>query len=141
MPTSPVCVDASLVVRLLADVTDRGVRALWEGWHAAGVELHAPGLLFYEVTNALRQYERKGVLDSAEVDEALDVALALPIRVVDGGELHRHAALLARRLGLASCYDAHYLALAERLGGELWTCDGKLSRALHGKVTGVRLVH
>jgi predicted nucleic acid-binding protein len=34
---------------------------------------------------------------------------------------------LARRLGRQSAYDAAYIALAERLGAELWTLDGKLA--------------
>jgi predicted nucleic acid-binding protein len=34
----------------------------------------------------------------------------------------------ACRLGLPAIYDAHYVALAEAAGGELWTDDRRLVR-------------
>ena len=45
---------------------------------------------------------------------------------VDASDLNLHALHLARRFGLPACYDAHYMALAERLGVEFWTCDERL---------------
>lgn len=38
---------------------------------------------------------------------------------------------LARQFNLPAAYDAHYLALAERLEAELWTLDRKLFNAVH----------
>ena len=52
-----------------------------------------------------------------------------------GLELHQPPHLYGRALELASLlrqgavYDAHYLALAETLGCELWTADEKFCRA------------
>lgn len=46
---------------------------------------------------------------------------------------------MAERIGIGSAYDAHYLALAERLGVEFWTSDRKLVSVLAGRFTWVRL--
>ena len=47
---------------------------------------------------------------------------------------------LARRLGRQSSYDAAYIALAESLGAELWTLDGKLAANAETVGFPVRLV-
>jgi predicted nucleic acid-binding protein len=88
----------------------------------------APALLNYEVANALYRYEKAGELTQEEVQQALDTVLALPIQLIGDHALHVEAVLLARRAGLPATYDAHYLALAERLGAEFWTADRKLVR-------------
>ena len=46
---------------------------------------------------------------------------------------------LARYLTLPACYDAQYLALAEHLGVEFWTCDGRLVKKVESKLPWVRL--
>jgi len=40
----------------------------------------------------------------------------------------------------AAVYDAHYLALAERLGAEMWTADRRLCQAVGAALPWVRLV-
>jgi predicted nucleic acid-binding protein len=54
--------------------------------------------------------------------------------------LHWRAMDLAERFSLPAVYDAHYLALAERLGGEFWTADRRLVEAVQGALPWVRLV-
>ncbi|MDF1556145.1 MAG: type II toxin-antitoxin system VapC family toxin [Deferrisomatales bacterium] len=136
---SPLCVDASVVVRLLVDTPESArVHGLWEAWQAADRTLVAPTLLYYEVANALYRYEKAGELLGEEVQQALDTALALPVQRIGDNALHVEAALLARRIGLPATYDAHYLALAERLGAEFWTADRKLVRHLGAAFPWVR---
>lgn len=101
--------------------------------------LAAPTLLYYEVANAAFQYERQQVLTDGSVDHLLRTALALPIQPFGEADLHREALALARRLSLPATYDAHYLALAERLDCELWTTDAKLARAVGEEGPRVRL--
>ena len=98
-----------------------------------------PSLLWYEVTNALYRYELAGWLSPEETQQALDMALALGVRVVEDGALHSEAALLARDLGLSGTYDAHYLAAARRSGAEFWTADQRLVRQVAGRLNFVRL--
>lgn len=125
-----VCVDASIVVRFTLNPDDTAIKRLWNSWSTQGVRLVAPTLLFYEVTNGLYRQQKGGVLSPKFVLEALDVALAMPVELVGDGDLHRRACLLAGTYRLPAAYDAHYLALAERLGVELWTADARLVNTL-----------
>jgi predicted nucleic acid-binding protein len=140
MPNSWICVDANLVIRLVVDPTDEAVRGLWERWEAAGRQLAAPNLLRYEVTNALYRYQRLGFISAASVRLAMQAAFALPLDLQGGPELHWRALELAERFSLPAAYDAQYLALAERLGGEFWTADGALARMVHPAMPWVYLV-
>lgn len=134
MPNSPVCLDASFLLRLL--LGDEGGKAdtLWETWHREERRLVAPTPLYYEITNALHRYAVQGDLLPAEAQALLDLALRLDIELVGDGELHRRALQLADTFTLPAAYDAHYLALAERLGAELWTADARLSRAVWNRL-------
>jgi predicted nucleic acid-binding protein len=97
-------------------------------------------LLFYEVTNALHRYHRHGWMKEGTVRSALEAALALPVELHGDASLHERALEMATELGLAAAYDAHYLALAERLRAEFWTADGKLVRAVGARFDWVRLL-
>lgn len=140
MSNSPLCVDANLVIRLVADPRDEAVRQMWEQWDADHRQIAAPTLLYYEVSNALYRYQHAGVMSPSSVDLALRAALALPVHLYGHGdeghpsELHRRALRLARRLSLPAAYDAHYLALADWLGAEFWTADQRLARAVQGEL-------
>jgi predicted nucleic acid-binding protein len=140
MASSWICVDANLVVRLVADPQDTIVRARWQQWEEDGQQLAAPTLIHYETTNALYQYERRGYLNSETVRLAQEAALALPLTFHGDAELHRTALRLAQRLALPATYDAHYLAVAERLGAELWTADRRLLQAVRDELSWVRLL-
>jgi predicted nucleic acid-binding protein len=131
MPSSTLCVDASLVVRLLNRGDEQArILKLWHAWDAAGCAFVAPALLYYEVTNALHRYARAGQISADEAAEYLGLALSLQIGLYGDATLHLHAMGLAGRLGLPAAYDTHYLALAERLGAEFWTADQRLYRAV-----------
>jgi len=113
---------------------------LWTGWHEAERPVVAPALLYYEVTNALRRYVAQGELLPQEAAELLDVALRLDIALYGDAELHRRALKLAEILSLLAAYDAHYLALAERMGAEFWTADRRLVGMVQEAMPWVRLL-
>ena len=129
MPRSAICVDAGVVVKLVAFHNDTAVSALWDEWDERGRQVVAPALLLYEVTNVLYQYLRHNLLSSDDVAVALAAVLALPIRYVADVGLHQRALDVAHRFNLVATYDAHYVALAELSDAELWTTDGKLAAA------------
>jgi predicted nucleic acid-binding protein len=140
MRSSWLCVDANLVVRLVADPKDEFVRGLWEQWDVEEQQLVAPTLLYYEVANALYRYRRQELMSLSSVRLALKAAFSLPLHLYGKAALHQRALDLAERFSLPAAYDAHYLALAEQLGAEFWTADRKLVRAVQSTLPWVRLV-
>ena len=126
MSISPVCVDASVVVKLVASHEDTVIQDLWERWSRDGCQIVAPALLFYEVPNAVYHAVKYGTVSEMAAVDALQAALSLPIQVHTQPDLHQRALLIAQRFGLPATYDAHYLALAELYGAEMWTADRRL---------------
>ena len=113
-------VDASLVVRLLQPGHPELVD-LWRGWLESGCQPRAPSLLVYEVTNALYRTSRARNVGPRPLASGIDELGRMGLELVADLALSRRATELAWSLDLPSTYDAHYLALAERLDAELWT--------------------
>jgi len=131
-----ICLDAGLVIRRVLFPDDAAIQGLWDAWEETGQEITAPTLLFYEVTNVLYRYQRQGLLSAKTIDIALQAALALPIQLAGDSDLHCQAKKIANQYNLPAAYDAHYLALAERMESDLWTADKRLAQALeplHGE--------
>jgi predicted nucleic acid-binding protein len=135
-----VCVDANMVIRLVADPRDQDVNRLWAQWDSDGKQIAAPALLHYEVTNALYRYQRHGLLSGSSVRLALQAAFSLPINLHAEPGLHWQALEWADRLSLPAVYDAHYVAVAANLGAELWTTDKRLVQAAQPTSPWVRLL-
>ncbi len=135
-----VCVDASIVVRGVIDGDDRYAVAQWDQWWGDRTPLVAPDLLYDEVTNALCRYALGGQRSSVVVLKALRISRALPIRLFPGADLHQEALAIAERFSLRAAYDAHYLALADRLGAEFWTADKRLAYAVRPELGWVRIL-
>ena len=123
-----ICVDASFILRLFMGPDDEAAWRLWDSWLFEGSTIHSPVLLGYEVANALHRYHRASLLSLASADLVLDAALSLPVRLHSSPELHRRALRLAADASLPATYDAHYLAVAEQVGAELWTADRRLAK-------------
>jgi predicted nucleic acid-binding protein len=140
MSNSWICVDANLIVRLITDPHDKRVQPRWEQWDAEKRQFAAPTLLLYEVTNAIYQYQKHGLFSAEAGQLALTAALALPLQLYGDAELHRQALNLARQYSLPATYDAHYLALADRLGAEFWTRDERLFKAVQADLSWVNLL-
>ncbi len=90
----------------------------------------APTLLFYEVTNGLYQQQRNKVLSPETIGKALELALDLPINLINEANLHLRAREITMEYNLPATYDAHYLALAEWMDIDLWTADMRLINTL-----------
>src|SRR5918998_2835670 len=125
-----ICVDASVAVKwILAEERSDRADALYDATVDAYQPIIAPQLLPVEVTNILRQRMRaQSGISLVTATEFLDAFLALPIEFHNPAGLHHQALVLADALDLPTTYDAHYLALDERLGCELWTDDQRLIR-------------
>ena len=122
-------IDASVVLRgFFPD--EEGIaqaQALIRDYTLGVVELLAPTLLPYEVTNAVVQAVRRGRVGSQMGEEILSTFQGLAIPTVEPS--------LARVLEFAcrydrSAYDAAYLSLAEERGTRLVTGDRRLYNAV-----------
>lgn len=141
MSSSPICVDASILIKLvMSGRHESPVVTMWREWHGAAHFIVAPTLLYYEVSNALHRYVVHGELLPEEAEEALEAALGLNVTLYSDADMHRRALKLAGQFSLPAAYDAHYLALAEALRAEFWTADRRLVRAVQDNLPWVHMI-
>ena len=140
MTALPICLDANIVVKRLVADDDVALQRQWTAWHEAGQRFVAPVLQRYEITNAFHRYQAAGQFSVTAVENALASAFRLPITYYDQMDDHQRAMELARRFNRPAAYDAHYLALAERLGVEFWTADRRLVNAVQHQLGWVHLI-
>lgn len=140
MTAGLICIDASLLIRLLwSGSTSTSIRELWLRWDDAGMGLIAPTLFYYELANAMHRYVAHGDLLPHEAAAALDEALAMKVALYGDATLHRRALEMAQQHALPAAYDAHYLALAERFDAEFWTADRRLQQTVQAALPWVHL--
>ncbi len=105
----------------------------------SGMETLAPAHWCVEVANGLLMAERRKRVSQADITEALNLLMALPV-IADDQTAQRAGSdtvALARQYDL-TIYDAAYLELAMRRGATLATADRQLARA--AKAAGLSLL-
>ena len=112
---------------------------------ARRVTMVAPFLFHFELTNILRKQVIRGGLAQERAGRIIERVLAAPVELRPESAsrravLHRAAFDIATRFGLRATYDAHYVALAEMHGCDLWTADQRLVRQLDGGLPFVRWI-
>ncbi len=136
-----ICVDASLAAKwLFPEEHSERALALAADSARGGQRMVGPTLLPIEVTNIVRQ---RMLRDSLSLDEAVGLLhqfFAFSVTIAAPTALQERALALAVAYNLPAVYDAHYVALADLLGCELWTSDRRLLRALGGKLPFVRWI-
>ena len=134
-----VVVDASLAVKWLVEEDDSDkAHAALESWVARDVTRIAPYLLPFEVANALHRRVLRGELNVGDGIRMISRLLTPRLELHQPPELHVRALQLASQLNQNAAYDAHYLALAESIGCELWTADERFYRAASPSLDNVR---
>ena len=116
-------VDASVVAAAVGDDAGDGDQARSR---LRGETLTAPELLDLEVASVLRRQVASGAMAARRAGLALVDLAELPLQRVP------HRGLIDRCWQLrdnVSIYDAAYVALAEAIGADLLTADGRLARA------------
>ncbi len=128
-----VVVDASVAIKWLVreEHTDEAL-AILSAWHDEDVTPAAPYLLPFEVANALHRKVLRDQLTVRDTARMISQLLSSQLELHQTAELHVRALELATQLQQGSVYDAHYLALAEEFGCELWTADQRFHRAAEG---------
>jgi predicted nucleic acid-binding protein len=135
-----VCCDANTVVRFVTDPHATAVQELWSEWRRVQAPVVAPMLLRFEVTNAVHRVAKRDKLSLTQASAILDSALNIPIRFIDRVDIHMRALALSRELNLPAAYDAHYLALAELEGIELFTSNHRLYNNARHRYSWIRLI-
>ena len=137
---STICVDASILLKLIVDEPGSDeVDALWRSWIDKDARVIAPSLLRYEITAVLRKKVYRKQLSQEIAGAALSAALSLAtVECVDMPDLHPRALEIACQYDLPTAYDAHYLALAEIWNGVFWTADRRLYHHLGEKLHYIR---
>ncbi len=132
MTTVPnrVIVDPSLALKwVVAESDSLNAAALLGEWIASGVEVGVPSWFSCETANALFRLVREGVFSVADALPRHTGVMAYVTVQPDAPADGAAAITLADQLRQRATYDSHYLALARRLGCELWTADMEFARA------------
>jgi len=125
-------VDASVVLRaFFPDEAQSQAQAVIREHVAKRINLKAPALLPYELSNAVWQAERRGRISREQSEEILAAMTGLEIDIV--GQTWGEMLPLARKFG-RSAYDAAYLALGQATGEPLITGDKRLYNAVHNQL-------
>ena len=136
-----VVVDASVAFKWLVEEENSDkATALARLWDDEGTQLVAPPLMPFEVANALHRRVVRGDLAVEIAADLMQDLMYLGVALHGTPNLHRRALELASQLKQGAVYDAHYLALAETLGCELWTADQRLYRAASSGVDNLRWI-
>ncbi len=135
----PICVDASLALKLVLDEADSDkAQALWAGWITEERDIVAPCHLMFEATSVIRNHVFRKQLSAQAGRRAFDALLIQDIALIHPVGLETRAWELAEAFNRPTVYDAFYLALAEMLDGELWTADHRLYHAVQGALPWVK---
>jgi len=131
-------VDASVILRALFPDEDQAQAQALIREHVMGrVELAAPTLILYEVTNAVVQARRRERISDEQAGNVLISfeGLGIALRPVTWQQILPLALRFYR-----SAYDAAYLALAEMTERPLITGDRRLYNAVHEHLDWVQWV-
>ncbi len=109
-------------------------------WVERATPVNGPTLLEYEVAALVARAAAAGKADHTIAQTLLRRILSVGIVThPPTPELHERALAWAERLRWPDPTFAHYLALAEALGAELWVADPSLAKAAHeGGAPGVK---
>ena len=134
-----VVVDASLAVKWLIEEDDSDkAHATLQSWVAQDIARLAPRLMPFEVANALHRRVLRGELSVGDNTRMIARLLESRPELHQPPGLHVRALQLATQLKQGAAYDAHYLALAESVGCELWTAAERFYRAASPSIDNVR---
>jgi predicted nucleic acid-binding protein len=141
MSAAEVVVDASLALKwVVEEPYSDEAHALLSRWRDNRRRVLAPALFLYEVTNALAKRMQRRQLTLEQSKERLRFFLESGPLLKQIGVIHPRALELMERFGLATAYDAHYLALAESERCECWTADERLWNSVKRELAWVRWI-
>ena len=134
-----VVVDASLAVKWgLPEPYTQQAFELADRWANDETQLIAPCLILAEITNAIYKRVNRREMDLSIARQALHTVLEFGIEIREEPGLSERVLELAHALKMSTTYDAHYLALAEKYGCDLWTGDRRLYNSTKNRFSWVK---
>jgi len=134
------CLDTGVLIKYLTpDEQEETATALELASLEDGAHVVAPGFCWAEVGSVMRKKVRAGLLQANEAAALWFAFLDLPIKFVEEHAVRVRTWELAEKFGMATLYDAAFLACTEVAPGnaevtrEFWTADDELLRALGAK--------
>lgn len=123
--------DASVALRWFLDHPMPPYANRVKQFFLKGVRAVVPALWHLEMSNGLAVAERRAVLTTADVDQAvIDIEQITAVSIdIDGSVVSARQALATARAFQLSAYDAVYLDLARRERLRLATLDDRLRAA------------
>lgn len=117
--------DASVILKWFSKFGEEDLQRaliLREGFRKRRIDLFAPELLIYEISNVLRYKE---MLSESLIFEAMSSIYEMDILFPVNLHIMADAVVLARKYGI-TVYDSTYLSFAQHVGCHLITADKKL---------------
>jgi predicted nucleic acid-binding protein len=113
------------------DGTSITLRSELEQLTGFNVRLFAPRIWRFELTSILTKAVHFQQMSEYSARQVLELIGELRVQLIQpDDELVMQASEWTLQLKRAAAYDSFYLALARRLGCELWTMDRKLANAV-----------
>ena len=117
-------VDASVAARfLLVEELSEKAELLLQKFHEDTIELKAPGIVNYEVGNALWKAARQKVIDAHEASRKFSQFIKLKLDCVELDEQESLVALTWAMENDVTFYDSVYVKASEKMGATLLTAD------------------
>jgi predicted nucleic acid-binding protein len=127
-PSSSVVADANLAIRAVIPVGASIEFDQYGKWKQSQTQIFVPDLWCAEVTSSIRYLCYRKAITLEEGRTAIGDLFALGVQIV-ATDIHLclSAFQWSQHLGQIRAYDSFYLALAEKMGIELWTADQRLA--------------
>ncbi len=131
--------DASVILKWYLADEEHGQKALGllDDYVGKGLDLLAPSLLEYELTNGLMIAQKRARIREEKVLSAIEGFMDLEIPMKNLSDFYPQVLHYCKAYG-RSVYDASYLALAESEGIALITADEGLYKAVKKGIPWVR---
>lgn len=125
-----IVVDANVILAQALELDySPPARSRFADWVRLQAPIFAPTLWRYEVASALRKFVASGNLSESTANTIVTRMFELGISdVAPSIELQERTLHWSAVLCATVAYDAAYLAVAERLGADLWTADRTLAQ-------------
>ena len=131
-----IVIDANIAVALIVRLPySEKAEQLFLAWHRNNSALFAPSLWHSEIVSALHKLAFAGQMSAEDAHDGIRKLDRLRVEIIPPDtDLLLASFEWAGKLNQMAAYDAQYMALAERLGAEMWTADRRLFNSVKAEI-------